>query len=47
MATKPQTKSMPISAKTGRIVTQQYAKTHPATTVVMKVPVVKPGAAKK
>ena len=47
MATKPATKSMPISAKTGRIVTPGYAKTHPATTVVLKVPVVAPGKAKK
>lgn len=47
MATKPATKSMPISAKTGRIVSPAYAKTHPATTVVLKVPVVAPGKAKK
>lgn len=46
MATKPATKLMPISAKTGRIVTPEYAKSHPATTVVMKVPVVKPGKGK-
>lgn len=46
MATKPPTKDMAISAKTGRIVSPQYAKTHPATTVTMKVPVVKPGKAK-
>lgn len=47
MTSKPNTKEMPISAKTGRIVTQEFAKAHPATTVVMKVPVVKPGKAKK
>lgn len=47
MATKPATKPMPISAKTGRIVTPAYAKSHPATTVIMKVPVVAPGKAKK
>jgi hypothetical protein len=35
---KPPTKQMPISAKTGQIVTAQYAKTHPSTTVVMTVP---------
>jgi len=46
MKSKQQTKEMPISAKTGRIVSQQYAKTHPATTVVLKVPVVKPGKGK-
>lgn len=46
MVTKPPTKSMPISAKTGRIVTSEYAKSHPATTVVLKVPVVKPGKGK-
>lgn len=32
------TKQMPISAKTGQIVSQQYAKTHPSTTVTMTVP---------
>jgi hypothetical protein len=32
------TKPLPISAKTGRIVTQEYAKSHPATTVVLQVP---------
>ena len=43
MTTKPATtKKMPISAVTGRIVTQQYANTHPKTTVVMTVPVRKP-----
>lgn len=47
MATKPTTtKQMPISAVTGRIVTQQYAKTHPKTTVVMTVPVGKPSKSK-
>lgn len=46
MGTKTPTKQMPISAKTGKIVTQQYAKTHPSTTVVLTVPVVKPGKAK-
>lgn len=43
---KPATKQMPISAKTGQIVTAQYAKTHPSTTVVMTVPATKPGKAK-
>jgi hypothetical protein len=48
MATKtPPTKAMPISAVTGRIVTQKYADTHKSTTVVLKVPVVKSGQAKK
>jgi hypothetical protein len=47
MAKSPQTKSMPINAKTGRIVTAKYAEKHPATTVVLKVPVVAPGKAKK
>lgn len=42
MTTKPPTKQMPISAVTGRIVTPQYAKTHPKTTVVLTVPVGKP-----
>lgn len=43
MTTKPSpTKKMPISAVTGRIVTPEYAKTHPKTTVVMTVPVGKP-----
>ncbi|MGK5070567.1 hypothetical protein [Janthinobacterium sp. RT4P48] len=47
MATKPsQTKQMPISAVTGRIVTPEYAKTHPKTTVVMTVPVGKPTKSK-
>jgi hypothetical protein len=46
MAVKPPMKDMPISAKTGKIVTPAYAKSHPATTVVMKVPVVKPGKGK-
>lgn len=43
---KPATKPMPISAVTGRIVTQTYADRHPNTTVVLRVPVVKPGKAK-
>ena len=39
MATKPApTKQMPIDAGSGRIVTAQYAKTHPKTTVVLTVP---------
>jgi hypothetical protein len=37
---------MPISAVTGRIVTQAYANRHPSTTVVLRVPVVKPGRGK-
>lgn len=45
MANKP-TKALPKSAVTGKIVTMEYAKAHPNTTVVMKVPVVKPGKAK-
>lgn len=40
MAAK-KTKEMPISAKTGKIVTKEYAKTHPATTVVLNVPIKK------
>lgn len=46
MATKPATKTVAQSAKTGQFVTKQYAKTHPSTTFVQKVPVVKPGKAK-
>lgn len=46
MATKPQTKLLPKSAITGRIVTMPYAKAHPNTTVVQRVPIVKPGKAK-
>jgi hypothetical protein len=34
---------LPKSAITGRIVTPQYAKAHPNTTVVQRVPVGKPG----
>lgn len=45
MTTKA-TKALPKSAITGKIVTKEYAKSHPNTTVVMKVPVVKPGKAK-
>lgn len=44
--TKTPTKDLPKSAISGRIVTPEYAKAHPKTTVVMKVPVVKPGKAK-
>jgi len=33
------TRKMPISAKTGRIVSPAYAKAHPSTTVVLTVPV--------
>jgi hypothetical protein len=43
---KTPTKPMPISAVTGRIVTQQYADKHPKTTVVLQVPVRKPGNGK-
>lgn len=43
---KPATKPMPISAVTGRIVSQHYATTHPNTTVVLRVPVGKPGKTK-
>jgi hypothetical protein len=43
---KTPTKDLPKSAIDGRIVSPAYAKTHPKTTVVMKVPVVKPGKAK-
>lgn len=39
---KTPTTKMPISAKTGRIVTSEYAKAHPSTTVVMNVPKPKP-----
>jgi hypothetical protein len=46
MVAKTPMKDMPISAKTGQIVTKQYAKTHPATTVVLKVPVGKPAKGK-
>jgi hypothetical protein len=42
MVAKTQTKQMPISAVTGRIVTPQYAKSHPKTTVVLTVPTGKP-----
>lgn len=44
---KEQTKSLPKSAITGRIVTPAYAKSHPKTTVLMNVLVVAPGKAKK
>jgi len=43
---KPATRPMPISSVTGRIVSQQYATTHPNTTVVLRVPVRKPGKTK-
>lgn len=43
---KTPTKDLPKSAITGRIVTPEYAKSHPKTTVVMKVPATKPGRAK-
>lgn len=33
------TKKMPIDAKTGRIVTAEYAKKHPGKTVVLTVKV--------
>jgi hypothetical protein len=46
MATKPPMKDMAINAKNGQIVSKQYAKTHPASTVVMKVPAVKAGKGK-
>lgn len=45
MAKATKTKTMPISAKTGQIVSPAYAKTHPATTVNLTVPV--KGKAKK
>lgn len=38
---KPATRAMPQSAITGRIVTAAYAKSHPKTTVVNRVPVKK------
>ena len=46
MAKAPKTKQMPIDAGTGKIVTPEYAKSHPKTTVTMTVPVVKPKSKK-
>jgi hypothetical protein len=36
--TKPATKAVAISAKTGEYVTKKFAETHPSTTVKMRVP---------
>ncbi len=41
MAKAANTKQMPISAKTGKIVSPEYAKKNPNTTVNLTVPVKK------
>lgn len=43
---KPPTRPMPIDAGTGRIVSPGYADKHPKTTVVLQVPIKKPGKGK-